>query len=231
MELELSSFITSININNKNLTIGSEFIAQYDDKIFEAKLTDIYNDEEIYIKNLNNNEELFIDIQDLKILDITSLTDLKSLYFNNIYTISNDLIKAIVGRNDLKDVINNIDINNTVIISITDPKSKKIDINLLNKFNNSLSLSFWDVEEDFGDYKIISNNQAHIIKNFILDNKDKSFVIHCEAGQSRSAGIGLAIECLINFNGSKENHIVAYSPIKGHPRYKPNKTIYETIIS
>jgi len=52
----------------------------------------------------------------------------------------------------------------------------------------------------------ISWEQGKELKEFILKNSNKSFLIHCTAGISRSAGVALAIECLIEYEGVKRYH-------------------------
>ncbi|KAA6341306.1 hypothetical protein EZS27_010893 [termite gut metagenome] len=92
------------------------------------------------------------------------------------------------------------------IISITDnPKNhlfKKDHDNVLNmtfddvgekayenrhKVKKSLKLKL----EDF--YRIFSEKDAETIVDFIEKNKEKTFIIHCEAGISRSGAVGLFI--------------------------------------
>jgi rhodanese-related sulfurtransferase len=59
--------------------------------------------------------------------------------------------------------------------------------------DNVLNLAFDDVDEDFEleGYKIkaITDEQAKAIVDFVERNKEKKFLVHCRAGQSRSVAI------------------------------------------
>lgn len=48
------------------------------------------------------------------------------------------------------------------------------------------------------------------------------FLIHCETGLSRSAGVALAVEKLV---GNIEN----IEKIKSHKRYRPNMKVFHSI--
>lgn len=63
--------------------------------------------------------------------------------------------------------------------------------------HNVINLDFDDVEEN-GIYEnvecfTINSTQAYDLYNFIENNKDKNFIIHCRAGKSRSRAIGVYI--------------------------------------
>ena len=105
------------------------------------------------------------------------------------------------------------------------------------KFKDSLSIQFYDIdiEEEYkssSDWKFvpINNEEAKIILDFILKHKNDNFLIHCEKGQSRSAGVGLAIECILKFNGNKKEFALEQSIILNHHRYEPNMLVYDKIL-
>ena len=77
---------------------------------------------------------------------------------------------------------------------------------------------------------IITNEQGLIIREFIEKHKDKRFMIHCAAGVSRSAGVGCAVECIVNFEGSAYYYQTGSSDIKAHSRYSPNYTVFRAIV-
>lgn len=154
-------------------------------------------------------------------------------------TISTNTIEAIVSRNEIKELIrtNNVDKENLVLITIGEPDNKidsKLTLEETKYFKDVLMIEFWDIEEDFGDYKIISDEQGKIIQDFIIKNIDNRFIINCQAGKSRSAAVGKAIECLKFFGIGEEakyNYKTSFnSEIDAHTRYYPNLTVFDKII-
>lgn len=133
---------------------------------------------------------------------------------NEIVTVSTTIIEAIISREEIIYLLDNnkIDKSNLVLISISDPFDKNTDKGFNKMLNNKqidgfkdvLQLSFWDIEEDFCKYKVISNENANLIRNFILKNIDNRFIINCEFGRSRSAAIGKAVECIKYFGLGQE---------------------------
>lgn len=161
-----------------------------------------------------------------------------------IETISTKTIEAIISREEMQCAIhqNVLDKENLVLISIGEP-GEHYKYSILSKeevqgFKDVLQIEFWDIEEDFGDYKIITDEQAKIIQNFILVNLQKDsetrFIVHCKAGKSRSAAVGRAIEC-IKFFGIGDEAKYSYktcfnSDICAHSRYTPNLTVFDKIV-
>lgn len=163
----------------------------------------------------------------------------------DIETISTKTIEAIISREEMQCAIHQdvIDKENLVLISISEPvlahysDESLTDLDVQG-FKDSLRVKFWDIEEDFGDYKIITDEQAKIIQNFILVNLRKDsetrFIVHCKAGKSRSAAVGRAIEC-IKFFGIGDEAKYSYktcfnSEISAHSRYTPNLTVFDKIV-
>lgn len=141
--------------------------------------------------------------------------------------VNQNQIFAIIGRDEIQ---HNIDIfpSDLVLISITDPKTKDIETN--NRFKDELKLKFWDLEEEYCNYYPIDLSQGLEIYEFIMKHKEDNFLINCEAGISRSAGVGLAIEYLL-----RDRYIYpkwAYFPSKvlSNFRYMPNMTVFNRII-
>ena len=160
-----------------------------------------------------------------------------------VQTISTDTIEAIISRNEMRCAIyqNIIDKQNLVLISIGEPTEKsgysqdiKLSDEEVKDFKDSLRVAFWDIEEDFGDYKIITDEQAKEIQDFIIKNKENKFIINCQAGKSRSAAVGKAIEQLIFFGIGEEakyNYKTCFnSEISAHSRYCPNLTVFDKIV-
>ena len=146
--------------------------------------------------------------------------------------LKNDLFEGITGKNEYLILFddNNIDTTNTVLIAIHDPDSKIHTKDKIQGFDDILQIQFWDIEEGIGKYTPITKEQGLEIKDFIQKNKNKKFFIHCEAGQSRSAGVGCTVECLVNFNGNAYEYLTGNSEVKKHTRYSPNYVVFDAII-
>lgn len=160
-------------------------------------------------------------------------------------TISTSTIEAIISREEMQCAIHQgaVDKENLVLISISEPIQEGYDDEQLSDeevqgFKDSLRVKFWDIEEDFCDYKIISDEVALEIQKFILVNLEKDpdtrFIVHCRAGISRSAAIGLAIEQLKFFGAgdeSKYKYKTSFdSEISKHSRYYPNLTVFDAVV-
>ena len=123
------------------------------------------------------------------------------------------------------------------IISITDPDKEFADFAPNENRIDILSLQFYDLEDIRDDMKLeeaaeyvtafgeglFSHEQAVQIINFVEGIKDKinGFLIHCEAGVSRSAAVAAAIELMLN--GSSER-------IFQDRRYSPNAYVYRKLL-
>ena len=161
-----------------------------------------------------------------------------------VNTISTSTIEAIISRDEMQCAIHQgvLDKENLVLISIGEPgefyKHSILTKEEVQGFKDCLQIEFWDIEEDFGDYKIITDDEAKIIQNFILVNLQKDldtrFIVNCKAGKSRSAAVARAIEC-IKFFGIGEEAKYQYktcfnSEISAHSRYTPNLTVFDAIV-
>jgi len=226
----------------KKWVLGAKYFLK--DKIlndvFEVQIVQLNNYELTYrhinqdsLKNNNFNKQ-YRELKDVEIASVINIEN--SLKINNkIFSIQTKRIKSIISRDELKTLNKNNfkDINidsNTVLISITDPGTELLDQKLLNKFKDNLSIQFWDIEEAIGNYKPISLVLAKQIKDFILKHKNNNFVIHCEAGISRSAAVGLAVELLCDFKNDTYLYSKSESEIKNHPRYYPNLVVFDKIV-
>lgn len=154
---------------------------------------------------------------------------------SKINTIHTENLFAVIGREEVEEAFSFIeDASEVVWISITDPHKNKIEIS--HKLHDSLHLQFYDVEESWSEtISPILDHQGKKIKDFILKNKNKRFLINCEAGQSRSAAIALAIEYLFLLEECKICNTEfkwSYFPSKilVHERYIPNTKVFFSII-
>jgi len=218
------------------IIIGAKYFIQdkITDEVIEAQILSEFLDE-YSIKNLSTNEEFLRLKSEFAIKTVINEEEAKRLNNQKLFSVQNELIRAIVGRKEIEDLSENDfeDLNKdneTVLISIIDPGSDHLPNHIKHSFKETLTLDFWDTEESAGTYSTISSEQAKDLKAFILKNKKNSFVIHCEAGISRSAGAGLAIECLCNYDGNKFYHSTGASDIRDHHRYYPNLVVYDKIL-
>ncbi len=144
-------------------------------------------------------------------------------------TIQTDLIHCIVGVEEIPHV-EVPDKDEYVLISITEPGGEYISDETKSKYFDVCEVKFWDITSNIGQYSIISDDIAVKIKDFILQYRNKKFAIHCHAGISRSAAVGMAIECLLNHYGDRFIYTKTPNCINSHWRYLPNMTVFEKII-
>ena len=155
----------------------------------------------------------------------------------NLVTATSKHVFAVIGREEIQSepFEDAIEFNyvedfpkDLVFISISDPKKPFIKTD--GYFYDELKLKFWDVEEQIGNYCPIHHLQAKEIKDFILKHKDRKFLINCEAGISRSAGVGCAVEVLTRDIHCEPEPQHVISKIRQHWRYDVNETVYKAII-
>jgi len=127
---------------------------------------------------------------------------------------------------------NLINKDNTVLISISDPDNESHNADKVSGFDEIIQVKFWDITQDTNKNKIISADTSKMIRDFIERNVklQKRFLVHCEAGISRSAGVGMAIECINNYQGDVYTYFTSESDIKSHGRYHPNLTVFDSIM-
>lgn len=114
----------------------------------------------------------------------------------------------------------------TIIISISDPDKDAV---VFCKAPYSPLIAVCRVWFDDIDQKrnhddvLMSREDAEKIKNFIERYKDKAqqIIVHCEAGQSRSAGVMAAIKEWLE--GDKFS-------VWNDPKYTPNRHCYRTMM-
>jgi len=109
-----------------------------------------------------------------------------------------------------------------VMISITDVEYSLAKVHKSNEVIDILRLQFEDVEK--GEPLAITDKDAEAVVNFVKRWEDwvSGFIVHCEAGVSRSAGVAAAIlKYLTNDD----------SPIFNNPRYCPNMTCYRAVLN
>ncbi len=147
--------------------------------------------------------------------------------------IINNLFKAVYSKNEFIQELSTLtedERSKLVVISIHDIGAELFSEQTFLGFEDYIQMEFWDIEEAFGNYKPITKAQGKELNEFIWANKDKRFLIHCAAGQSRSAGVACAVECIVNFDGDNYAYLTGDSDVKTYPRYSPNLTVYDAII-
>lgn len=150
--------------------------------------------------------------------------------------VQNDLFEGIMGLSEFKDYQKMLSLKereNIVLISISEPDNTNTvsdTPSFTNGFHDILEIKFWDIEQPVGRFEPLTWEQGIELRDFILKNKEKKFLIHCKAGKSRSAGVGMATECLINYDGNVYNYFTSHSEIREFERYSPNLTVFDRIV-
>jgi len=143
--------------------------------------------------------------------------------------ISTKHIQAICSKDEMKTFtkLEPVETKNLVLISIQDPNDDENLDEYHSKFKDVLSVKFWDIRESYIEgsktFNIISDKTSNEIREFINNNLDEKFFIHCQAGVSRSASIGLVIEYLKGLD-------IDNSEIKSHWRYDYNEVVFDKIV-
>jgi len=117
--------------------------------------------------------------------------------------------------------------SDTAVISISSPGYNYFDYEQIVQHSNMLRMEFADInkerrEVEFDNKTItlygMNDNQARIVVNFIEENKDKNFIVHCDAGVSRSAAICLYIN--LKYGHSLKPNFWALSHPNAHVKAK-----------
>ncbi len=152
-------------------------------------------------------------------------------------TIQTKHIEAIVGRDEMKLAAfhdGRYNPKDFVLISIQNYDDEMKLKSSHKKFKRSIHLRINDVQEPTMNCgKMIYPIEPIQIKElveFILKNKNEKFFIHCEWGVSRSAGIALAIECILSHRGNLDSLNRTDNPIANFWRYTPNLHIRDKLI-
>lgn len=188
------------------------------------------------LNNLNKNQQSYIKdiLEDFKTLNYRNFNDMQ---FSSTKT---KHIELIIGQEEfisLSLLTKKEDLNDFNIISIFEPTETILPIELYESFNSHLILIFADIRKKIEDTNLslnekeelskleIQNKDFEILKDYILNNKDKRFIINCQVGVSRSAAIGIILENLLNDNQIDID--LETNKILSHWRYSPNPIILE----
>lgn len=190
------------------------------------------------LNNLNKNQKSYIRdiLEDFETLNYRNFNDMQ---FSSTKT---KHIELIIGQEEfisLSLLTKKEDLNDFNIISIFEPTETILPIELYESFNSHLILIFADIRKKIEDTNLslnekeelskleIQNKDFEILKDYILNNKDKKFIINCQVGVSRSAAIGIILENLLNDNQIDID--LETNKILSHWRYSPNPIILENI--
>ncbi len=188
------------------------------------------------LNNLNKNQKSYIRdiLEDFETLNYRNFNDMQ---FSSTKT---KHIELIIGQEEfisLSLLNKKEDLNDFNIISIFEPTETILPIELYESFNSHLILIFADIRKKIEDTNLslnekeelskleIQNKDFEILKDYILNNKDKKFIINCQVGVSRSAAIGIILENLLNDNQIDID--LETNKILSHWRYSPNPIILE----
>ena len=143
-----------------------------DNKELNVQIVEL-NDVELTYKDLYKKDKFFYrELAEVKLIETIDEDLANRLNNQEVFSIKTNEIKAILGRKEVehysKDNFSKLDLNkDTVLISITDPKSKTLEENILNKFKDSLSIQFYDIdiEEEYkssSDWKFVPLNNSKL---------------------------------------------------------------------
>ncbi len=194
---------------------------------------------------MNNLSKRLVSVSSKEIAAIVGKEEvLGMIHFKHIEDFSNLVLISIIDP-DMEDLVDSHLVNitdelfgeNPTSEQLTSPEFNKIEslerkkaTDFISSFEDYKMIKFWDITEKNKGCSPITKEQGEELKEFILKNKDKRFLIHCSAGISRSAGVGMAVECIVGFNGCKYSYQTGYSAIKSFRRYSPNLKVFDTII-
>ena len=144
-----------------------------------------------------------------------------------------------------KQEIDKEELKNFNLISISEPEETYLSNDILNLYNNSISLKFMDVRKDIFEIiknkgyteadaiyhelievekQTISEAQIEELKQFIINNRKNKFIIHCSVGISRSSAVGLLVEEFLN--DEETIRLEEQKKIIFHERYAPNQIVF-----
>lgn len=112
-----------------------------------------------------------------------------------------------------------------VVISATDHRSSHPSIQINDNTLGLVRVKFDDVTEDDQHYKSISSKEADIIYHAYYTYRDylPVYIINCDAGISRSAGVASALSLLEYGCDSNYEHLTPSEP-------HPNRTVFHSIL-
>ena len=133
------------------------------------------------------------------------------------------MIVQIMSRMIITDFASQSHDDRIAVVSISDPDRENPNLsgNPDNGITHLFQVKFADVE--VGQSECITDEQASEIASYVLRVRDDvdRIIVHCEAGVSRSAGVGAAI--MKYLNGSDWD-------VFDKPKFRPNMTCYRKVL-
>jgi predicted protein tyrosine phosphatase len=83
-----------------------------------------------------------------------------------------------------------------VCISITNPRQSQAELE--DGYADILRLGFHDTDQVGGNFTVMSREHAKAVLEFGAKHKDAPLMVHCDAGASRSVGVGLFLAAWLN---------------------------------
>ena len=168
----------------------------------------------------------------------TELSENKNTYEIPVKKLNGKIEKRIGNKEDLEEFIKKLENKFEKIKNsggVDDYNSFPIDDDLLIRVYDHITVSFWDIEEEIGSYKPIDDKNAYEIAKFIFKHKNEignkhKVLIHCSAGISRSAGVGMAVKCIVEHDGDKYDFSLFPCAITQMTRYYPNLVVFDKIV-
>lgn len=173
----------------KNLKINLNFLNNKTKKFINKKCL---------IRAIDRNY-YFVDVKKIEKDDYTyTINDYIYIYsLDHIFIIGENMNEIVILSKNYFDNLmllkgitdNNVDeYKNTAFTSILNPND---DPSYFKKnHNNVLKIAFHDITFPISGYVLFNIEHALKVINFIKIHKDKQFIIHCEAGVSRSGAVG-----------------------------------------
>ncbi len=134
---------------------------------------------------------------------------------------------SVIGVEQIRNLetIQSIDVP-FVIVSIVSPEYPEYDIPYNSKCKDILYLRFHDTDNEKNvkgsiyeveELKVISDNDIKQLLEFADKHKDiTDWIVNCEAGMSRSAGVAMALSEIMNNTKTPHTYIQSNYPIKFH---------------
>ena len=148
-----------------------------------------------------------------------------------VFFVKNGKVKSkIVPLNEAKEFLN----SKSYLLQTKDYNYFPIKEELKSGLKDFLEIRFWDIEGKVRDYLPIDKDSVKKLLEFVKKHKHSlklrktKLLIHCSAGVSRSAAVGMALKCIIDYNGDISK--IQNCKISAHSRYKPNKYVFKKII-
>ena len=131
----------------------------------------------------------------------------------------------VMNRNDAIEFCKHPHFAQFAMISISSPYEDYKEAPFCSATNNVVdicSVRFLDLDNTYPIKKdLMQFSDADKIAEFVSQNRDKVIIVHCDAGQSRSAGVAAAISRY--YNGCDFEYF-------DHPCYTPNMFCYRLMM-